>query len=458
MIRVKPERAKGPGMQHNISEREYPVLAPGRMTGRGVLWLVWGLGLTCLLLAGSAVGLGKITLPSHRQFSGELRPDRDPVALQLPAGAYLSRILVERGEMIRAGQTLATLDVAAMEARLAELERSIAADRLLRACLLGEETRIAPRPARDSELQALLRSAQVDCEARQEARAASEARIAAGRLILTERRDLLEDYLTVSALGAADAPPDPKAVRRLLALAISRNLTDQSIAELNGRADSDRIAARRNTLEEVRGLSGRIAAALRQRAVLTRLLEAPRLLAPESGRINRVRPVQAGLSLDDPVDILEIVPGDSRAFIARFPAPDGMAGALPVGTPVRIRLMGAWDSAPPFTGRIDGISGDRGRGAMVEVRLSDDSIRHLSDPEDGIALRGAGTASAIQVRMADYRVDRLLAESLRGAAPGLSRWFDALAGKLSPAASASPGGAETEAVPGKGAAGGAPRR
>ncbi len=412
-------------MRQQAPEAEYSVCPRGRPALRSLLWSSWGLGMVGGLLAGLCLVLTQITLPSHREFAGVLQPARGPVALQLPAGVQLERILVERGEEVAAGQTLVTLDTATMEARLAEIKREIAADSLLRACILGAESEHAPDTwgdtgtGGDTETRALLTIARLDCATRQEARAAGEARIAVERSILDERRDLLEDYLIVSARNTVASTPTPESIRKTLALAISRNLIDRMIAELDNDADAARTDRRQAAITKVRALSDRIAQNLRQGAVLIRYLQAPRLLAPDAGRINRIRPVQAGLSLGDTVEIIEIVPDDSPSFIARFDIPEPDAATLDQGMQVRMSLLGGWHRTPLLSGEITSFSGVRDGMVTAEVRLSAQSAADLSDPDDGVALRGRNTASRLRVKLDDYRMDEELLRNLDRLAPGI---------------------------------------
>ena len=90
-----------------------------------------------------------ITIPQTERFVGTLQPSQTPTRLQLPAGVPLKALLVKSGESVRAGQTVAILDEAAMRAQLSHINRSIVVANVLRACLLrpGETRHEAERSA-----------------------------------------------------------------------------------------------------------------------------------------------------------------------------------------------------------------------------------------------------------------------------------------------------------------------
>lgn len=57
-------------------------------------------------------------VPSSHQYLGPLTPDQDSTVIALPHYLPLDFILVEPGEQVKAGQTVALPDTAATTARL----------------------------------------------------------------------------------------------------------------------------------------------------------------------------------------------------------------------------------------------------------------------------------------------------------------------------------------------------
>ena len=398
-------------MRRRTDDREYPLYPRIGIAWRGLFWLFWGLILIGGAVGGSYAVVQQVNLPSYREYLGELRPDRDPVAINLPAGVYLDQILVERGAQVKSGQTIATLDIAAMTARLAEIDRQIIADFVLRSCLLGTTTVPDRQPVADPEFTALVQLARRECANQQEQRATRQAQHAVDRSILEERRKLFQSYLFLSMRHIRAEGDRLQPLHTAVSLAISKNILDQKIANLDHRTAQERFDFNNQTIAEARKISERIAVNLQLRAVLSRYVQSPRLLAPDSGHINRIRPVQPGTSLREPVEIVDITPAGQAAFWAEFKVPANDIDLISLGMEVQMTLLGGWHKTPVLVGHIEKIVQGQGGFVTVAVQVSEQSVTDLAAPTDGVALRETGTASALQVRFADYHLG---AELLRG--------------------------------------------
>lgn len=152
----------------------------------------------------------KTALQTER-FVGTLQPNQTPKKLQLPAGVPLKALLVKPGELVRAGQTVAVLDEAAMRAQLSHINRSIVVANVLRACLLrSDETRnvatvscdenkavIPIHTNGDQELDLLVRAAKADSVAGQREDLTKFLRLERALNVLQARLALLNQKLAM---------------------------------------------------------------------------------------------------------------------------------------------------------------------------------------------------------------------------------------------------------------------
>lgn len=406
-----------------------------------IVWFLWAsLCLGCLGLGGVFLA-GIISVPQTQSFMGTLTPNRTPTELRLPAGLPLKSILVEAGETVRAGQTVAILDQAAMRARLHHIERSIAVATHLRECLLvspgqndesaGEDERRTPDypdlQSNDAELAVLLRAADAECKTNRQADANKQVRLERGLYLLQERLILVNQKLAM-LLGAKGTQPT-KGVNPVVrahasvSVALERNEMAQKIQALTDELDRMRVTQDQARLARVARLSEDVAQKLAQQAVLVAYLEHPRLTVPESGRISRVRPVPAGSEFDRDEVLMEVHSLEAAQYVADLRVPVAQVSALPLGTDVIVSLAGFTESGPRLHGRIERwVEGDSETGthyAQARIALAQDSQDMLADPRNGIALRGATTASAIRAVLED----RTLKEAVLDAVSDKSAWL-----------------------------------
>lgn len=390
---------------------------PARLRFQPILWVTWAVLCVAALGVAGFFATDVVKVPQTQTFVGTLKPNQSPTELKLPAGVPFKSMLVQTGEEVRAGQTVAVLDQVALQAELDHIERSIAAAYVLRACLLpdngaSEEVNdgsVALRTdqADDAELQVLIKTARADCAAGARENQQKRARLERGLEILQERLILVNQKL-VLVLGV-HSDTDKKEVHPVLrahasvSVALERNDLLQKLQVLKAELDGLRVAQDQVRLARVAALSKDVARDLKHQAVLRTFLENPRLNVPEKGRIGRVRPVPAGTRFDEDQTILE-VHGDAEAqFIASLRVPLDQAAHLPLGTSVEVSLAGFTKRGPKLSGVVEQwVEGSSETGAdyaTARIRLEDESQMALANPQNGVALRGASTASVIRAQL-----------------------------------------------------------
>lgn len=389
-----------------------------------LLWLGWGLG-ALAVLAGLAVLLAEqVEVPTSRSFGGTLRPDRDPLVVNLPAGVPLQAVVVEPGEVVRAGQTLALYDRDIIAAELVRLEREVIVAGLRRDCLLnaaGSGDAPAPagamrdRMARDAgldpETTLQLRAALQDCRTRLAVRAAERRRLKAERARVAERHALVERKLALVLSRPRSADPRLTA-EASVTLALERNQLAARLDALTAEARALKLAHDRDRIDEVDTIARDVAAVMQAQARLAAALASPRLAAPGDGTVGRIRPIPAeqAMSRDEP--LMDIRAPGADAYVAEIVMTAAQAGTIPPGTKVRLALLGFPEPRPVLSGTIDTYTAATSTSGKTRVtariKLSENSLKTLADPAGGIALRGTKTASTITVNLKPKKIANVI--------------------------------------------------
>ena len=376
----------------------------------GVLWLAWGLA-GCAVLAGSAVLLAeRIHLPGTRVVGGTLRPDRDPTVIALPAGLPLARVLVAPGDPVRAGQTLALYDRAMIGAELARLERAVIATGARRDCLLSDGTGQGadgavsadpPADGLDPETALLVRAAIEECRTTRAAQGLARDRVAGAQTRIAERLGLLDRKIAL-VLTRPNRADKRIAAEMSLSLALERNTLAAKHDTLQTEARALAIDHDRARLAAIRETGQEIADLVTRQARLAAALAAPRLTAPETGTIARIRPLQPGKAQSRDEPLIELRAPGNAAYVAEVSLTAAQAARITTGTHVRLTLMGFPDPAPTLTGTVsaltDATSLTGQTRTTARITLSDQSLKDLANPENGIALNGKNTASIITIQ------------------------------------------------------------
>lgn len=389
-----------------------------------VIWAVWAVLSVLAIAAGGYTLADKIRVPSSHQYAGTLTPDQDPTVIALPHDLPLDSILVEPGEQVKAGQTVALLDTAAMAARLEQIGREILVASILRECLLGTEfdpleqempfgfvaesapSQDSPFAEYDSETGILMRAALEDCRTSQEADILQQTRLQQALNLMQSQIGLVDRKLAmvlgVSKKSTHKTRVDPVVrAHASVSIALEKNQIVGRFQTLQTELQALTIDQNRNRLDRIQQLSEDVATKLTLQAMLTHYLAAPRLLAPENGIVNRIRPIMVGKSYVGDESFIELRGENAELFRAQMRIPYSDHANLRPGTKVMIRLAGFRENGPNLEGQVSGLLQGQNvlgeRHILAEIELSPESQAVLADPARGVALRGQTTASTIQV-------------------------------------------------------------
>ncbi|MEM9129624.1 MAG: biotin/lipoyl-binding protein, partial [Pseudomonadota bacterium] len=124
-------------MKRRKSDIIYEGIPRRRIRHMPFIWLFWAVA-TVFMMIGAASWLSlSIEVEDHRIYPGSLSEQQEPFHFDLPAGAILQRVEVSEGQLVKAGQTIFTLDVDAMRQRRSQLTKEREANSYLLDCLLS---------------------------------------------------------------------------------------------------------------------------------------------------------------------------------------------------------------------------------------------------------------------------------------------------------------------------------
>ncbi len=399
------------------------------------LWLIWAGAAITALVSVALLVLRVVETPAHPSFPGVLRPVRQVSEVYLPPGAMLDTLLVEPGQTVSVGETVALLDTRLMEAALADIERDIEATNWLRDCLFQNAAppdSPASAPSGDEELQRLLSRANEECRAVYAPHLLELRRIEAGLLRLDTELALLSRQ-SVRRTTAVDLAEDTA-----FRLALRRTQTQQMKTRLEIALSARQSALAEDRLAQTQELETEVRVLHQNRDRVLRHIETPRLTAAVSGRVIRVRPPASGSALPQPVSVLRIQRADNPAFESWFDAPSYLAETMRVGDPVAIDLYDVNGLPVRSVGSIlaiTALSGGRGTGERYQVRVavadgpaSDPApLAHLATLESGRTLN-------VHLATAPASLSAALVAALNDAIAntGTQPWWQALAAIAKP--------------------------
>lgn len=410
-----------------------PRTSGARASIRSLLWAVLGPVVAFGLLIAITFGMLQTEVQERRSFEGVLRPVASPIGLSLPKHAPLRQILVSEGEIVRRGQTLAILDETALQNRHLELKRQLSEQRLLRECLSpktnssfvdGLQTVLS---GDDMETRKRLALVGQDCMLRDATAAALMATAESDIEFLSERARLLGSRIAVlveqqnqGAPGAAGRARD--AIETLL----EKNTLEAELEKAKETLTAQTLVRTEIRLKEALAITAQISALLEEQRQLKILLANPRLTAPVSGLVSRVRdPGEGHVPLHD-IRIFEISRAGAGSFSLAISVPPDQISRLRNGAHVDVRLVGQ-PTVAPFGGTIDlerqqrrplGRRAPAAAGAIM-VNLDGESQLRLRSGIRTVSLGGSATASDVTVTVGATRLRHLLGRAFTDAFPGL---------------------------------------
>ena len=376
-----------------------------------LLCLFFTIGIAAVPSWIAASFLGAQMLEHRESFVGELRADQSPIAVNLASGVSLGEIVVEQGQAVEAGQTVATIDQQAVRAAKVHTENQIAMKILERRCLLEPDFFLnmdQPSIEGEGELGQLLGVALKSCEVlSEEGRLSVEEQRVERTNLLQRRQDLLERQRDLlGSRGRTESELSAAFVASLLKSEIDLNQIDLDVNDHQTRIleiGEQREIARLNRLnqlnEDIR----------ENQKLLQRLedaLDAPRLSAPSDGVIQRVRPLQPGATLTQETDIIEITNQSNSMYQVVFKIPLSRSEAFWPGQVLVVSSLGLGKTySVLLEGIVLSIEASQDvtdvEQVVVKVGLTEESQTRIQDRSSNLALIGPETALLVDVSLPD---------------------------------------------------------
>lgn len=377
--------------------------------------LIVGLGLASMV----AMAFAKVPAPSQRRFDGWLQPGARHVEIRVPAGLPLEAVLVEEGQHVTQGQTVALLDKAEIGASLQNLKRQRLVNSSLRTCLLNKSATVSePTEASelDEETRLQLGHATRSCRLVHNDHALRQRRLieALKRLKAASRRLDLRASLASSQQGSS-------AEHRLksVTIAMEQEQLNRKISELELQLSALITDQSTEILKEVSQLQNLATDLNREIANLEEYHTAPRIYAGQAGEITRLRGLQPGERFLQDAVLATLRVASEYRFRAYFNVPDEVLPTLNEGDLIELRLSNASAGDQTLTGTIAKITpfarpaSASGR-HHIQVALSQQSEQNLFEQQDRLGLAGSMTNAHLTVSVAERPLGVALLRTLAG--------------------------------------------
>lgn len=362
------------------------------------IWVIWAFLATSALVFSTAILTTRIQISQHQSYPGTLQSRVRETELTLLKGLPLKNLLVQEGESVSAGQTLAILDEERMGIMLDELQNNILADNILRRCLQFLDTP-SPEALENGEFDAgtLLKLARANDEC-QSVHARHDVQIR--RILLAESRLEQEHSRKIRNLKLAVQSVSDTEIQTRIAVQIAFEQSDKGLK--SGQLELELAALRADQKQEVveilKGLERSVASARLRKAALEHALSSPRLFAPRDGKVTDLRDVQFGREYMQEILLLKIGAADTFEYIPSFSIPRPEATLLQVGDQVSISTLGNKIDALLLNGVISKIedTADIGNGkplVRIDVQLDAHSLTLINDPSKPKHILGKNTRS-----------------------------------------------------------------
>lgn len=368
------------------------------------IWLVWAILATGTLAISTAILTTLISIDEHRSYSGVLQSKVQEVDLVLPKGLPLKEVLVQNGERVSAGQTLAVLDEDRLRILLAELEQNVWADNTLRKCLQtgdvpSQDTLEEGDVGADTRLK--LDRVTKECQSIRERHEVQIRRILQAKRYLKEEHKRQIRRLKLAAQGVEDS-----AIQTRIAVQIAVELGSNTLKE--GQMDLELSALRADHKKELvatlRALEQSVTKGRLRKAELEQALSSPRLYAPRSGGVSDRRDVQLGREYLQEILLLKISAAGTFEYISSFTIPRADATTLHIGDPVSVSVLGNQMDALQLKGAISDMEDtvDVGNGlslVRIDVRLDEPSLALINSRSSTKQFYGRNSRSEIHFTM-----------------------------------------------------------
>ncbi len=349
-----------------------------------VLWAFMSLGIAALS-AGLVITHAQVR--PIQQVPAILQNRMKETIVSVPAGIPLKEVLVEVGDQVSIGETLALYDVALIEVHIADLNRAVLVDNVMRTCLENGEM---PDPeavasATDSETQLQLDRVGHSCTALHFRHATARKRVLQARRNLDYAQDELEGRLGQTILQTQSPTIKASTARQI---SVARNLHALRSEQL----EIERVALHADQQQEIADLLLELETSVSKSRARLRVLQtvqaAPRLLSPESGLVSDMRHMELGHAYLQDVSMAKVTSETGDEFVVQFAVPYAVSDIWSIGTEVSVGVAGLGPEFAKLHGRISSKNDtvDLSNGSPVvrfDVML-DDSISDVLKQERGL--------------------------------------------------------------------------
>lgn len=356
--------------------------SPGRFELRRWFWVCWAL-LCTLLLVGSAMLLAeRYKVTDKRVYSGTFASTGRTTGLVVPAGVPILGLLVSEGDQVVSGQRLARFDSEALAERIDQVSLEILLGKTLQECLLNKS--VLPDDAivameLDASARLAVQATLRECRLKHRRFGLERDGIQARIKELRNRADLAVQTLVTDR----DLRQTMSTREIALRAAVERQKFTGSIKPLElqlAKLATDHEAQLLKKVAALREEATRLGQVL---TLLEGVAESPWLIAPESGHVQRLRPVAEHTVFNRETQIITLAGAEQKTLEANALISRDQAKRFEMGDPVLVRLSGMPINSSPLVAQVADIFETPGQvGAemattvVVELGLGD-----IEDPQ-----------------------------------------------------------------------------
>jgi len=361
--------------------------APRRPHAKGLLWLGWAVSASGLLALSGALFSEALTFADVRRYQGYFDPAVTRQPLTVPADVPLAAVLVREGEDVVQGQRVALFDSAQLKARITFLQEEFALNRLERDCLMRGSTsadRDTSAIAGNDDFKLRAKTVLNRCALRHKENALVVSELVQGRNALHLRAQLAHREALERARLTAPS------VRRVLSLraAIERGELDAAIARLEFDLAAEATRQAGQIQDEVAKLEAKSHQLRRKIQFLQSYAEAPYLVAPDSGKVIRVRNLPLHEAFSSETTLVHLEAETPEVFEATLIVPLDEVALVDSSRKILVHLAGLPPAVSSVPAHITGttrspVLADGQQVATVNIALD------LSDTEPNGGLNGA---------------------------------------------------------------------
>ena len=327
--------------------------------------IVWTGALFAMCISLSVFATQIITdfqVPNSSEYIGSMHSSAKPLEIEIPSGAAVEEFLVETGDKIRRGQSLASLDIKAISKELTTVEAAKSDNEALLICLTrldegGDILNFSPEMhagSSDTPPQACL-------ELRQQAQINLKSFRAEHSKTKTDL-SIIERYLKrTAALKRLNGTPTTEAeLDRILALSLTQSNLEAQLLEIEAKQSVESLSFLQMKSELILQTERSLQKQHQRIAELKVLLASPRIQSPVSGKIIRLRRVQLGQIVPASTEVFSILPQQDVGYEVTFELPASNKMMVQVGQVLRLKAVGLPDLMDDLEARVTHLSYENG--------------------------------------------------------------------------------------------------